>query len=56
MGSKTVEIKNIQNMLDRDQYLKPFESEVRRRYSFTISRTDFHTKLSNNYCFRKILK
>lgn len=32
MDASKAEIKNIQQLLDRDQYLKPYEKEIRRRF------------------------
>lgn len=32
MDASQVEVKNIQQLLDRDQYMKPYENEIRRRF------------------------
>lgn len=37
MEATKVEVKNIQQLLDRDQYLKHYEKEIRRRFVFLWS-------------------
>lgn len=36
MDTKKVEIKNIEELLRRDKYIEPYETEIRRRFVLNI--------------------